>query len=246
MLDLLPRTTRELYLVLALSALFLLLTFVAGALFEPRAALYPIQLIGLGLVAGLALGYGGYAVITKRVDLWVLQATLMRLRSQRLPPTLSFGRGGVTHLSQCVAALATTCGALLGPSMRSSASSFAPLSHKALANDLFDLHQGLVGFAGRLATIDKRLSDEWRLPLTESTWVALAEGTTTLVAATAQLQLGIGLPGAACYAAYQQSWLTGANLITGLIDHDATGAWIPGPNFEAVDMATVLRQTRRI
>jgi hypothetical protein len=68
----------------------------------------------------------------------------------------------------------------------------------------------------------------------------LLDGCTDVHVVVAGLGLACGLPGQAGYDMVTTSNLSKANPVTGMIDKDASGKWIKGPNYQPPELDTLL------
>lgn len=70
--------------------------------------------------------------------------------------------------------------------------------------------------------------------------VELADGCVDVAVVNAGLTLSLGLPGRACYDDVVISNLSKANPETGIIDKEADGKWIKGPNYKQPNLGVII------
>lgn len=188
------------------------------------------------------------------VDPWQLQASLMHISDQPVPPTLQMTPEAVLYMALKMEEFQETLDAFVMTLDRGLAygpvASCEPLQEliRAYANIALYIHgTGLAAqlrstslairrHLGGLSEAAKRMS----LPIEHGKARELADGLTDEMVVTAGFALAAGIPGAACYEQVGYSNLSKADPTTGKIHKDPSGKWIKGPLYRQPEIDETL------
>lgn len=200
----------------------------------------------LALSCGLFVGWALRASYADhRVDPWQLQHRLMSISNQPTPTFIQINRGTLTYLALVMEELAETIEPVNDVLQRASSSPLEPMvitapTTRAVGQMLRNVRQDLATISAQLRTRAARLPDHWHLPMLEGEAVRMADGCTDLSVVSCGLTIAAGVPGPDCYEEVMRSNLSKTNPLTGLIDKDASGKWIKGPNYRPPSLVNVL------
>lgn len=239
-----PTNVRELTMITFACAVMTLIIIGGQFLIEfPDDVIIAFVGSGCGLF-GLCLGLLVLNQGKKRVDPWEYQQRLMSISGQQLPETLQLNKTSLLYLALMLEEFGETCSAVASALV---ASGFVKRSELVRITALL---QGWFeeGEAGSMAlrNMVAKLPNDYVLPLTQAQATQIGDGTTDLVVVNSGFALACGLPGAELYEAVAESNLSKANPITGLIEKDASGKWIKGPQYQSPQIDAVLATRVRL
>jgi hypothetical protein len=173
------------------------------------------------------------------VNPWKSQLMLMLKSAQQVPAAPAITKGSILY------------GALVleevGETLMGLATGVEEIS-MGKGSELYDVSIAFVKIARAMQlqaiTIRKQLAETSELPIVKMVSKDVAreilDGVTDIHVVVAGLGIACGLPGQAAYDRVATSNLSKANPVTGVIDKDAGGKWIKGPNYAAPDLDSLL------
>jgi hypothetical protein len=172
------------------------------------------------------------------VDPWLLQRALMAASKQPLPVEPVLNNTGVLYSALIMEELAETCSGLASVLGRFTPKDGHNFEVKTVEAILMSIGHDLASASNQIRSLLPSITIYSRLDQKEA--VELLDGITDIAVVTAGFALATGLPGGEAYLEVACSNLSKANPATGLIDKDAGGKWIKGPEYQRPDLARVL------
>ena len=188
----------------------------------------------------------------EEVDPWKLQAQVMLKSGQDVPNHFKFGNSGLTYLALQMEELGEQVAAVktLTDSARMPTDVHTNVLSATYVQRFSNLRQQLESTAQGLKIVSEMLrafvGNPNHPPLEftnydEAAVLELLDGITDGAVVNAGMAVACGLPGAAAFDHITGSNLSKANPETGLIDIDASGKWIKGPNYRKPDLAPLVQ-----
>lgn len=176
-----------------------------------------------------------------RVDPWELQAQIMGMSGQAMPPAPAITLSTLTYLALCAEELSETMTAVLdaldSTNSRQAASLFGVAAGMIDISKL--LRQWSLHFREQLGA--NQHHKDVRVPLTAKAAAPVADGFTDMSVVVAGGALSTGIPGAECYLEVARSNISKAQ-DDGRIHLDPSGKWIKGPHYKPANLRGLLAQ----